>query len=399
MSERMEPEIQPLEFGQQSEPEGLDVQGEIVFESENPTDIEMGLLASIDRRCPLLAEPRKTVLNSDKGKIAEIDQIREFETPEPEHPDLWLIVDFDDVLNHTTEENKEFQEILSGETAIPVEKLKKLYEAAKIETPEGKKVFRFSEFTKLVKTETGDSGSIDVAVKKVDHKKYVDQAVKRALIASRFGQNIGFSYSSPTTVRVSILTYGDVKYQRARIEASGISEVADEIIYTEGSKREVIEGMLARDYPETNLVQLAMGKQTDAPFTITFDDSPEQVRDLSGLREPQEYLNVRFRHPQAKRFRKKTPKGKEVVVAEETSSNQAAFDMFTIAMMATSPESKQILSPNSIYDYQKDRKERERILKSWGYNLDKKDDPEPEDGKTFRGPQDAWVLKKFIIGD
>lgn len=350
--------------------------------------VEVALMESINKRSPLLDKPKISALKDGEKEIATVEQKRAFEKPDNGPQDLWLIVDFDDVMNRTTEFNHDLQQSLSEKTGIPLSQIEKFYEQAKEENENKKKVFRFSKFIELIKKASKKPKAVDGVIKGIDHSKYADQAVKRALIASRFGWDMGYSYSLPATVRVSILTHGDLEYQRSRVEKSGVAEVADEVIYTEASKRKVVEALAQRDYP-----------QGDAPFIITFDDSPEQVKDLARLKGSQKYVNVRFHHPQAKRYNAPHSKAGKVVKAEEDSPSQAAFDMFTIALLATAPEAKQIMSPFSVYDYEKNRKDREKILSSWGYDLHEwhgEDLPKDEEGMACVGTEDVGLLEEFI---
>ncbi|MSU54523.1 MAG: hypothetical protein EXS48_01625 [Candidatus Staskawiczbacteria bacterium] len=349
-----------LGFNKEQERKELDVSE--LAQKEYYSALEKTLMAEINEKYPLLPKPERRELDLDGKKVGEVEQKRIIEKSKYGPQDLWLIVDFDDVINHTTNYMEDLHGQLSETAGLTVKKLKELYEQSKIINEEGKKVFRFETFIERAKEESSHAKDAEISelIQNIDYSKYIDEGVKRALIASRSLSNVRFSSATPATIRISILTYGDPQYQKLRVDGSGIGEVVDEVIYTEGSKKDVVDSLVKRDYSTEDTQQ-----KIRAPFTITFDDSPDHIDDYAKLKN-HDYINVRFRHPQAKRY--KVPHiGKEVVESEESSQNQAAVDMFEIAQMATMPESHQILSPFSQYDYQKDRKERERILSSWGY--------------------------------
>jgi|GEM_PF-2569562 len=316
--------------------------------------VENTLLAKIsDEAEPIPGKKRELepVIAADGREIGKVERIRKPEQREVGGQDLWLVVDFDDVLNHTTEFNRDLHEKLAETTGMPLKEVERIYDQSKEENEEGKKVFRFTKFVEQVKTESKDPKTVDKVIKSIDYGKYVDKAVKRALIASRF--RFG------EAIRVSILTFGDPKYQKLRIDKTDVSSFADDIIYTEGSKRETLQAMMEEyrrnDPPHHNEIA--------APFIITVDDSPEQVDDYEKLPVDSRFANMRFSHPQAKRYGKPHA-GKEVIVSDETAPNEAAVNIYKATRIATSQNAQEDRS--RLYKILHNPKDYDGILSNWG---------------------------------
>lgn len=291
--------------------------------SEALPALEKSLKNEIDRRAPRLAEEQQKMepISDEKGsQIGFIERIRRPETSKTGKQDLWLVVDFDDVINKTTTFNNELFKRLSEQSGIAEKKLNEFYESAKLPSQKGEKVFKFSEFIGRIKEEGSNAEALEGVVKGLDYNKFVDQAVKRALMAARLD---GFE----KFVRVSILTHGDPEYQKMRIDGTDLKDVVDDIIYTEGSKSQVVANLL-EEYDDK------------PPFIITLDDNPKHVDDYENLPMPRRYANMRFHNPQAKRFGKKHD-AKKAIIDEESSPNQAAVNIYKASCIATHPYAQQ----------------------------------------------------------
>lgn len=309
-----------------SEPESSDV-----IRSEALNAIEKTLKKTIDQQAPRIPEKDRVlepVTNQNGENIGLIERIRKPAIRDKGGQDLWMIVDFDDVLNHTTTFHKDLFRQLTDPSGISVEKLNELYEQSKVPNEVGKKVFRFSQFVETVKAQSTAPEEVEKIVQGLEYGKFVDQGVKRALIASRLG-------GGRHTMRISILTYGDPEYQKMRIDKTDLADVVDDVIYTESSKREVITSLLKEYQPPGT-------KETDVqtPFVMTIDDSPEHIDDYEKLPLQTGYANIRFYHPQAKRYNK-PHSAKIVVTHRESSPNEAALNVYKAALIATHPHAKQ----------------------------------------------------------
>lgn len=251
------------------------------------------LKAEIEKRAKSIPEDRRRLepVKDVAGKnIGQVERIRKPEERDTGGQDLWLVVDFDDVLNHTTEFNDDLHRKLADATGMPVEEIEHIYDESKVVNEDGKKVFRFSKFIEQVKSASKKAKKVDGVINGLEYGKFIDKAVKRSLIASRF--------QFGDTVRISVLTFGDPKYQKLRIDRTDVADFVDDIVYTEGSKREtlqaLLEGYRRNDYTYDG--------EVDAPFIITIDDSPQQVDDYDKLPVERRFVNMRFSHPRAKRY-------------------------------------------------------------------------------------------------
>lgn len=238
------------------------------------------------------------------------------------HP-LFLVVDFDDVLNRTTE----YQEYLKqgfAEFGLDPGTFDELYRATKKPGTQGKDVFDYFSFIEEVKKRLPDrTAEIDSFVEHIDYKKFVDQSVMRALEVIR---------ATLEPVKITLLTHGDTAYQRMRVEATGVDKTVDEIIYSEGSKREVLEALRKpkKDPEFPNLEQYTIERDS---FILTVDDNPDQLEDFAKTAVERHYANLRYRHPSAKRHPVPT-RANEVVELEETDANEAALNLYRSSLIA-----------------------------------------------------------------
>jgi len=221
--------------------------------------------------------------------------------------DLWLIVDFDDVINKTTLSDKQMHKEFSTKYNIPEGKINEMYEESKIINKFGKKVFRPDVLIKKIKNNYPSAVNLEKILRKYEKNNFIDQAVRRALISVKKTQ-------PNKNIKISILTFGDIKFQKRRIENSKILKVVDDVIYTESSKKEAVE-RLSKKYSVKNM-----------PFVITVDDHPRHVDDLAKLKL-KKYLNIRFSHPQGKHS-KENHKSKNIIICKN------ALDIFRISVLA-----------------------------------------------------------------
>lgn len=234
---------------------------------------------------------------------------------------VWLVVDFDDVINNTTTYNEQFRKEICKITGQDENEFKKLWEEHKIANNNSKKAFRFGAFMEKIKEMYPEKkDQVNLFVNSEDLNKFVNQGVRRALLSLQNG-NIGIP-------RISILTFGDIDYQKTRINKTDLPEIVDEIIYTEGSKREVLETLIERDYKSKGAIP---------PFVISIDDSPEQVNDYNDVNLQNNFINMHFENPQAKRFGKK-PIVEQVVTNLEDKKNEAAVNIRNVAKICQGDE-------------------------------------------------------------
>lgn len=309
--------------------------------TETLNSVEETLKEKVDGVSPKIPEQDRrleAVVNSEGHQVGMIERIRDREEREANgREDLWLVVDFDDVINHTTTFNNRLFEQLANTSGISQKSLHSIYDQSKVPNDAGKKVFRFSQFVETVKSQSGSPAKVEQVVQGLNYDKFVDQAVKRALLAIRS--------QHPQEVRISILTYGDPEYQKMRIDKTDLGEMVDDVIYTEGSKRHVIEAVLQSEYGASlTSIEKALAEKgiaeiredepipTDRPFVMTVDDSPEHVRDYRRVMSGRGFAHVRFRHPQAKRSPKSAGEAIEPILSyREEQQNEAAVRVYKTA--------------------------------------------------------------------
>ena len=281
----------------------------------------------------------ESVFNNPDKPPTFIEQTHKLEYESP----IWLIVDFDDVINKTTTYNNQLKKKVCEITNLKKEEYSELYKKSKIANQDDKKVFRFNVLIeKIKKLNPGQETEIDKLITEgISAKDFVDQGVKRALLSlARSG------------LKISILTFGDINYQKGRIDKTDLGEIVSEIIYTEGSKREVLETLLEKNYKSKGIVP---------PFIVSIDDSPEQINDYNDVSLPNNFVNMHFENPQASRFGKK-PDAEEVITNTETKHNEAAINIYKmgkICLDANMHKSKkqifELLQGKNIRDFYQER--------------------------------------------
>jgi FMN phosphatase YigB (HAD superfamily) len=283
--------------------------------------VEQVIKRNIDARFPKIPEEQrriKEIKDPEDKTLAYWDKVRNFEFSDF-GGETWVIVDFDDVVNRTTTFNRRLSEILAEKIGLSQQDFGRFNNEARVSNEQGKKVFRFHDFIESIKKQfSGKEKIIDDLIQNIDYNQFIDQAVKRSLEAIKVATN----------TRITILTRGDVKYQKMRIDKTDISQVVDDIVYTEGSKREVAEALMQEFYKRES-------EKGIQPFVIVVDDNPSEIDDYDKMPLERRFANIQFHHPQAKRYGDKiTAKG--VVVSEETSPNQAAVNLYQAAEIVSS---------------------------------------------------------------
>lgn len=251
--------------------------------------------------------------------VARYDKVRDFKH-ENRTETLWVVVDFDDVINNTTTFKYALRDHLRETLNISDEEFEQLYSESKVENQQGKKVLHYEIFAeKLDEKVPGAKKEMTKFFGSTDYNRYVNQAVKRAL------QGIN---REPDT-RLSILTFGNIDYQRYRIQATDLDDIVDDIIYTEGSKKDALQALTEKLYSSKK-----EGSFAARPKIITIDDSPTHIEEYDGLSQERNYINIQFSHPQAKHHGKEA-NAEYVVVDEETERNQAAVNLWKATKIAT----------------------------------------------------------------
>lgn len=251
-----------------------------------------------------------------------------YNLPQEGYQRLWLVVDFDDTLNKTSSHDEKLRKNICSLTGMSSEIFSQLYNEAKQINQEGKKILDFHSFISEIKKRFPkyEKEIDDIVEEESDLNKYLDQSVKRSMLAIR---------ASGVPIRISILTFGDIKYQQDRVNRTDLKDVVDDIIYTEGGKGEALEKLMETDYKPG----------IKRPFVITVDDSAEQINDLDKISLKSDFVNVHFRNPQAKRFND-VPNVSNIPVLEDRP-NEAAVNLYKLMRVCLKDEMQ--LTKQNIY--------------------------------------------------
>jgi hypothetical protein len=257
----------------------------------------------------------------DKDKSPSyIDKIREFKNNSVEEKKtvekVWVVVDFDDVISKSTTYYSSMKNKLYEMINLEKKEFEKLYEESKIIDDKGKKILRFNILVEKIKEICPDKKELidKIVIEDTDPNEFIDQGIKRALLA------IGNTSTGRKDIRISILTFGDINFQRSRIDRTDVDDVVDDIIYTEGSKREILEALLEKDYKNKGIIP---------PIVITLDDSKEQIKDYDNVSLSSNFINMHYRNPQGKKSMEDSGV-KEAVNITEKECNEGALDFYRI---------------------------------------------------------------------
>ncbi len=310
---------------------------------ESGSLFEQSLKQEIDRRAPVLPEiERQTreILDSSGQVLALVEPQRRREQNQLGSQDVWLVIDFDDVLFRTTSFMSDYQERLHQVTGLELNTIRRFYEESK-QSDHGQPAFRHETFLEKIQAASKISPDALTAVfQSLTPKDYTEPAMTKAVLAAR---------SIPDrAVRVSILSFGDPAYQSPRIRSTEIAQYADEIIITEGSKRAVMEKLLKEDYDVDvtpfdqaledegiAIVDTTTPMPEKMPMTLFVDDSPEQGREFDNILFDKGLVNIRFRDSQAKRSTKRHGLRPRIVIGDKESEH-AGLELFRIAELAAS---------------------------------------------------------------
>lgn len=293
--------------------------------------VERNLIKTFLKEHPTIPREERApaLLQNAQGKrIGMFEKVRETrKRTSTEREESWLILDFDDVINFTTEYYADLIKKIEEVTGSSKDECYEMYESSKLPNEDNKKIFKIAEFQRqLFERFPEKQDDIKKIFDTYEKSSYVNESMKRMLVLL---QSIDHS------VRISILSYGDIDYQKRRIEQSGITDLVDDIILTEGSKRETLEALIAQEYPEQEYIN-PRTKQKELiplPNIITVDDSPEHLDDYEQLPFKERYANIRYQHPKAKRSN--VPhKGEGIITAQENAPNEAALQLYYIFHLA-----------------------------------------------------------------
>lgn len=238
---------------------------------------------------------------------------------------VWVVIDFDDVVNRTTEYQKFLKQKFS-ELGLSETEFEKIYAASTV-PGDNKPIFRYDIFLERVKaTLQGKEGEIESFLHGIPYNDFIDQGVLRALESLK---------AQLDRVKITLLTFGEQQYQQMRIGQTEIDKIADQIVYTNGSKREVVEALRREEYAQPPFpTNLQIFKPEDFAFTMIVDDNPDQLQDFSRIQGMPKSMHVRYRHPSTKRYRAPTG-ANEVVEFEEGAKNQAALNIYRAAVVGS----------------------------------------------------------------
>lgn len=311
-------------------------------QSEETAKLQAGYLDSVEKWVKerrnadytydrkLSDEERKLepIFNDPKKAPAYIDRTREFKDHSIEEQraseKVWVIIDFDDVISKTTTYYNTIKDRFHEVINLDKNEFTRLYEESKIINNEGKKVLRFNILIDKIKAlNPGREELIDkLLAEDIKPNDFIDQGVKRALLVL---ENASFDKKD---IRISVLTFGDINYQKNRIDKTDISDAVDDLIYTEGSKREVLEALLEKDYKSKGIIP---------PLMITLDDSKEQIKDYSDVNLPSNFINLHYQNAQGKKSLEESAV-KEVIALKEKEKNEAALNFYRICKICLNPE-------------------------------------------------------------
>lgn len=272
--------------------------------------------------------PERKTQRIKKDEDGKIKYYSKYHFSQEGYHRLWLVVDFDDTLNKTSSYNQDIKEDICKLTGMTSETFDQLYNKNKKENQSGKKPLDFHGLIAEIKAQFPQyEKEIDNIVEnRMGSNEYLDQSMRRILMVIR---------SSGVPIRVSILTFGNIKYQEERINQTDLGDIVDDVIYTERDKAETLEKLINLDYRGG----------IKHPFIMTIDDSSEQINDLDKLPLKTECVNVHFRNPQAKRF-KDDPNVRNISILEENQS-EAAVNLYKLIKVCLKDEIQ--LTKQNIY--------------------------------------------------
>lgn len=292
-----------------------------IVRSEFHQALDKTLVHNLDVDQPRIPKEQRRLIEvkDEAGKVLAFRDKFRADVPIDKRYDYcntWLVVDFDDVINRTTTFNSYLRDQFGQRFGIPGAEYQQMYNGSRSKGQGGKEIVKFSQIIESIKARLpGREQEVDAFIESIPYGDFIDQAVRRALQAvKQFDIN---------NVRISVLTSGEVGYQKMRVDRSGIDEVVDEVFYTEGSKREVLEALL-REYHDEKTPR---NDSINEPTVITVDDNPTQVEDFSQAEADHKIWNIRWRDRQAKRYQRPTD-AVGAMDAENTAATQAPIKLW-----------------------------------------------------------------------
>ena len=341
---------------------------------ENFVLVESNLKARIERENPKLPENQRRLRIFTNGvNIGVIERLRDYNPEVVGAKGVWLVIDFDDVINLTTSSSLALFKQLSDATGISEAELQKLYEQSKQETATGKKLFRFNNFIDTVKIQSKAPGKVQEIVDGFDFGAFIDQGVRRAILALRA--------LYPSQLRISVLTYGDPEYQKMRLEQTDLEDMVDDVIYTEESKMHIIQALSVADYQSfipsvedaTKDGGIAVIDTTEPvpvgrPFIVMVDDSPENLRDYRQLLSYRGLTSVRWKNSQAKRVNVSDHESTQPrIVITDGPKNKAAVRLFETVQAAVVARDELLAGgEDAVLDVFRNESKTSELLKSKG---------------------------------
>jgi hypothetical protein len=255
-------------------------------------------LESILAKRPMIPEKQRQLETlGDYGyrmKIREVRDIQELSPFDPEFEnynrsrETEFFIDFDDtIFDYTGYDNAVRHKF--EQYGISSEIISKLYEEAKVADPKtGKKMFQRELFVSNLKLQFPDmADEIGNAYADVQLKEFLNKDVAKLL----------HFLTSPSDARVHILTYGEINFQREKVEAV-LSELGKpmDVLYAQVPKAEFLERYLKTEYP-----YMQTGTDNVQSF-VMIDDNPEELKNLVRFGKKQAFfMPLRLRKPNAKR--------------------------------------------------------------------------------------------------
>lgn len=290
---------------------GFKLEGNLSETPENYQEMEDFLKEDLQKRLPKIEQSERAIeeiKDLDDKVLARYERVRNYK-PSGKENDLWLVVDFDDVVFHTTTFNNNIYDKLAEEFDIGKEEFDQIYEGSKEENDFGKNLLVYDTFKEKLEKKYPDAGKVvDDMLNNFNPQRYIDHGIKRALQALKRHSN----------VRISILTFGDFDYQKMKVDGTDMDDIVDEIIYTERSKGDTLESFKNKFYDDSG-----KGENT-RPIIITVDDNKSHVDEYQDISSSYDRLvNVRYNNPQAKRYKDGKTYEKNIVFTDKEINNAA----------------------------------------------------------------------------
>lgn len=201
---------------------------------------------------------------------------------------LEYFFDFDDTIFNYSGYDQAVKQKLE-QLGIPTDVIDKFYEEAKVASPTtGKKMFQQQLFLDRLKMQFLDKAAdIENVYSDTQPKEFLHKDMAKLL----------HILTASAVSRVHILTYGEVNFQRQKIEAV-LSELGKpmDILYAQVPKAEFLEQYLKDQYP-----YMKSGTNNVQSFMM-IDDNPEELKKLVEFSKKQPFfIPIRLRKPSAKR--------------------------------------------------------------------------------------------------